>query len=74
MEIEDLIPKGLLNKLEQEGKSLVQTDQGWQAIPTAAIQVSTTLPFVLEYLQKIYNEVRTDGKQTGDTGKHSTET
>lgn len=51
--IEDLIPKALLNKLEQEGKSLVHTPEGWITVETTAIQLSTTLPLVLRKLEGI---------------------
>lgn len=62
MEIEDLIPKALLIKLEQEGKSLIHTEEGWITVDSAAIQLSTTLPLVLEKLNAIYEEVKKDGK------------
>lgn len=61
MNIEDLIPKALLTALEQEGKSLVNTPEGWITVDTSAIQLSTTLPLVLEKLEQIYNEVKKDG-------------
>lgn len=63
MEIEDLIPKALLIKLEQEGKSLVHTPEGWITVDTAAIQLSNTLPLVLEKLNQIYEEVKKDGEE-----------
>lgn len=61
MAIEDLIPKALLTALEQEGKSLVHTPEGWITVDTSAIQLSTTLPLVLERLNQIYEEVKKDG-------------
>lgn len=60
MAIEDLIPKALLTALEQEGKSLVHTPEGWITVDTAAIQLSNTLPLVLERLDQILEEVRKD--------------
>lgn len=59
--IEELLPKALLKKLEQEGKSLVHTPEGWITVETAAIQLSNTLPLVLEKLEQIYKEVKKDG-------------
>lgn len=61
MAIEDLIPKALLQALEQEGKSLVHTPDGWITVDTSAIQLSNTLPLVLEKLEQIYKEVKKDG-------------
>lgn len=61
MSIEDLIPKALLTALEQEGKSLVHTPEGWITVDTAAIQLSNTLPLVLERLDQILEEVKKDG-------------
>lgn len=58
--IEDLIPNALLRALEQEGKSLVNTPEGWITVDTAAIQLSNTLPLVLEKLNAIYEEVKKD--------------
>lgn len=55
MAIEDLIPKALLQALEQEGKSLVHTPEGWITVDTSAIQLSTTLPLVNEKLEDIVN-------------------
>lgn len=60
MVIEDLIPKALLTALEQEGKSLVHTPEGWITVDTAAIQLSNTLPLVLERLNQILEEVKKD--------------
>lgn len=62
MAIEDLIPKALLTALEQEGKSLVHTPEGWITVDTAIIQLNTTLPFVLEKLNAIYEEVKKNGE------------
>lgn len=62
-QLEDLIPKALLQKLEQEGKSLVNTPDGWITVETSAIQLSSTLPLVLEKLDKIYEEVKKDGTE-----------
>lgn len=62
MAIDDLIPRALLQQLEQEGKSLVNTPEGWITVDTAAIQLSTTLPLVLEKLNAIYEEVKKNGK------------
>lgn len=69
MAIEDLIPKALLTALEQEDKSLVHTPDGWITIDNSAIQLSTTLPFVLEKLNAIYEEVKKNGEseRTTDT-------
>lgn len=66
--IEDLIPKALLQTLEQEGKSLVHTPDGWITVDTAAIQLSTTLPLVLERLEQIYKEVKKDGREGWKNG------
>lgn len=51
--IEDLIPNALLRALEQEGKSLVNTPQGWMTVDSATIQLSNTLPLVNEKLETI---------------------
>lgn len=59
--IEDLIPNALLRALEQEGKSLVHTPQGWITVDSATIQLSNTLPLVFEKLEQIYEEVKKDG-------------
>lgn len=67
MLIEDLIPKALLAQLEQEGKSLIHTPEGWITVDTAAIQLSTTLPLVLEKLEAIYREVKKDGTQEAES-------
>ena len=67
MPIEDLIPKALLKQLEQEGKSLVHTPEGWITVETAAIQLSNTLPLVLEKLEAIYREVKKDGDEEAES-------
>lgn len=51
--IEDLIPNALLRALEQEGKSLVHTPEGWITVDSATIQLSNTLPLVNEKLETI---------------------
>lgn len=60
--IEELLPQALLRRLEQEGKSLVHTPEGWMTVDSATIQLSTTLPLVLERLEQIYEEVKKDGQ------------
>lgn len=67
--IEDLIPKALLNRLEQEGKSLIHTPEGWITVDSNAIQLSTTLPLVLERLEQIYKEVKKDASESSSEAK-----
>lgn len=65
MRIEDLIPKALLQALEQEGKSLVNTPEGWITVDTSAIQLSTTLPLVNQKLDIIISLLQ-DSREVKD--------
>lgn len=55
MKIEDLIPKALLDSLQEQDLALVHSKEGWVTLPTSSLLINGDLKEVKEKLDAILN-------------------